>query len=47
MTCLKKIQTKRYYNYKIITWNKIMEGNYKKWINKINSKQDVLTEDNV
>ena len=24
-----------------------MEGNYKKWINRINSKQDVLTEDNV
>ena len=24
-----------------------MEGNYKKWINRINAKQDVLTEDNV
>ena len=24
-----------------------MEGNYKKWINRINSKQDVLTDDNV
>ena len=24
-----------------------MEGNFKKWINRINSKQDVLTEDNV
>ena len=24
-----------------------MEGNYIKWINRINSKQDVLTEDNV
>lgn len=24
-----------------------MEGNYTKWINRINSKQDVLTEDNV
>ena len=24
-----------------------MDGNYKKWINRINSKQDVLTEDNV
>ena len=24
-----------------------MEGNFKKWINKFNSKQDVLTEDNV
>ncbi len=24
-----------------------MEGNYKKWLNRINSKQDVLTEDNV
>ena len=24
-----------------------MEGNYKKWINRINSKQDVLTEDNL
>ena len=24
-----------------------MEGNYKKWINRINSKQDILTEDNV
>ena len=24
-----------------------MEGNYKKWINRFNSKQDVLTEDNL
>ena len=24
-----------------------MEGNYKKWLNRINAKQDVLTEDNV
>lgn len=24
-----------------------MEGNYKKWLNRINSKQDVLTEDNL
>ena len=24
-----------------------MEGNYKKWINRINAKQDILTEDNV
>ena len=24
-----------------------MEGNYKKWLNRINSKQDILTEDNV
>ena len=24
-----------------------MEGNYKKFINRINAKQDVLTEDNV
>ena len=24
-----------------------MSGNYKKWINRINAKQDVLTEDNV
>ena len=24
-----------------------MEGNFKKWINRINSKQNVLTEDNV
>ena len=24
-----------------------MEGNYKKWLNRINSKQDVLTGDNV
>ena len=24
-----------------------MEGNYKNWINRINAKQDVLTEDNV
>ena len=24
-----------------------MEGNYIKWLNRINSKQDVLTEDNV
>ena len=24
-----------------------MEGNFKKWINRINSKQDILTEDNV
>ena len=24
-----------------------MEGNFKKWINRINAKQDVLTEDNV
>ena len=24
-----------------------MEGNFKKWINRINSKQDVLTDDNV
>ena len=24
-----------------------MEGNFKKWINRFNSKQDVLTEDNV
>jgi hypothetical protein len=24
-----------------------MEGNFKKWINRINSKQDALTEDNV
>ena len=24
-----------------------MEGNYKKWINRINAKQDVLTDDNV
>ena len=24
-----------------------MEGNYTKWINRINSKQDVLTKDNV
>ena len=24
-----------------------MEGNYKKWKDRINSKQDVLTEDNV
>ena len=24
-----------------------MKGNYKKWLNRINSKQDVLTEDNV
>ena len=24
-----------------------MEGNYKKWLNRINAKQDVLTKDNV
>ena len=24
-----------------------MEGNYKKWINRFNSKQDTLTEDNL
>ena len=24
-----------------------MEGNYTKWLNRINSKQDVLTDDNV
>jgi hypothetical protein len=24
-----------------------MEGNYKKWLNRINAKQDILTEDNV
>jgi hypothetical protein len=24
-----------------------MEGNFKKWLNRINAKQDVLTEDNV
>ena len=24
-----------------------MEGNYKKWINRINAKQDTLTEDNL
>ena len=24
-----------------------MEGNFKKWLNRINSKQDVLTDDNV
>ena len=24
-----------------------MLGNYKKWLNRINAKQDILTEDNV